>query len=339
MLTESNREKCIGIIRSAIKYCNDNLYRYKGKKIDIVFEIDESPIIGNMPFKACCKPVDDGYKIIIDAKLFERTFEVLNALLAKENNSFYMMLSGEYDYNNEKANLYLDILYEIAVKLVIFHELGHIYNGHLDYKNSRNYSAETSMFMSSECNKLPPIESQVLEMDADAFAATLGIGQITFDNNIKNFNNIIKGIIKDKKHALVLFIIGSNIIFSLQGLGRKKKIKDIKGLKYLPLRARQDCYVKSSLNAFTYLNPKETLIFGQQILNIAFFREVLPNIEQYTNLFFREAYGFSYDHYDMSNNKNELGRDILNHCDYLNEFWLKDMRDKLKPYAYFELAK
>lgn len=338
MLNEKNLKVCREIIKSAITYCNDNLETFKGHRLEIAYNVFKDTTIREIPFIAQSRLFNDEYSIHIDSKLFEISFQVLNTLLHEKNKTFYTVVSGEMQYDLEKANIYLDLLHEISTKMIIFHELGHIFNGHLLYKINSNKANESHMFMNSELNDLSPIVSQVLEMDADCFAATRLIGQMTFESSIEHYNSVIPGIIKNKIHALILSIIGSNLVFSIQGLGRKREIKDLMLLKYLPLRARQDYFVRSALYSFESLNPREELVLGDKILDINFFREVLPNLEQYTNLFFQEVYGFSPETFNSKNNLNEIEDDVLKHCDLLDGFWSSEMRNKLLPYSYFILA-
>lgn len=60
--------------------------------------------------------------------VFFKIYDIFNVLLSEKNSTFYKLVSGEEEYNPIKADLYFDILYEYALKVVICHELGHIVN-------------------------------------------------------------------------------------------------------------------------------------------------------------------------------------------------------------------
>lgn len=223
------------------------------------------------------------------------------------------MIFFEENYNQEKADRYLDLLLELSSKVIINHELGHVLNGHLKYKNSIENNSECCMFMNSNENELPPIDSQLLEMDADTFAATTLVGIMIYDDNIKIFNNNIPNLIKNKSHAIELCVIASTIVFSIQGLGHKREISNLCDLKYLPLRTRQDYYMRCILNAHKNINPNKELRF-----DIKFLREIVPSIEEYVNLYNQEVLGFSSQDYSSVNNMEELNEIHLEHCNYLD---------------------
>lgn len=335
MLSEKNRQICLDTIQSAINYCNHDLITFKNKKVSIEYSIKNDIRINAKSI--LIDYFNDSYSVQIYSEVFEKTFDILNMLLYEGNKDFYAMVSFDNVYNKIKANAYLDIMHVIISKLIIYHELGHIYNGHLRYIYNNKLTKECSMFMDSDENNLPPIVSQTLEMDADAFSATRGIGQITYKPNIIEINKITSGLIKNKEHALMIFIISSCVLFSIQGLGKSREKSDIKQIKYLPLRTRQDNYMRCALNAFKFLNPEAKLLLGKQKINIEFLREILPNIEQWVNLCIREYLGFTKYDYDYNNNAEEMSKDYINHCKFLDDFWDKTMTKQLLPYSYFEL--
>lgn len=335
LLSEKARKQYLGYMHGSVQYCNEDLFDFSKKSLEIDCVITES-----MEFNANCSLLNEGlYKLNIKSEVFEKTFSTLNTLLYEKNISFYTIISGgDEKYNLRKANFYLDLMHDISCRLIIYHELGHIFNGHLDYYQSvSNNKQKLSLFMDSSKNNLPSLESQVLEMDADAFAATRLIGQFTYSPNIKLINTKMT-LIKNEVHALLLVIISSCITFSIMGLGyRRSQVKYLDS-KYLPLRTRQDYYVRCALNGYKMFNDAY-LNTDPELLDIKFYREVLFNIEQYVNLYYREALGFSKEDFDSSNNRNEMERLLINHSDFLDTFWTDKMRDKLSPFSYFYLAK
>lgn len=334
VLSEKAKEAYTDYLDASIHYCNDNLFDYIGTKLKIDYVITDS-----MEFNANCSLLPEGcYKLNIRSEVFEKIFKILNTLLYEKNMKFYTIVSGERKYDLKKANIYLELMHHISCRLIIYHELGHIFNGHLDYYNSLSMNQQKlSLFMDSRQNQLLPLESQVLEMDADAFAATRLIGQYTYSPNIKSINDIETTLLKNQLHALLLVIISSCITFSIMGLGYKRESVNHLESKYLPLRTRQDYYVRCVLNAYKVLNNVD-LDADLELLDIKFYREVLYNIEQYVNLYHREALGFQEKEIDSSNNRNEMDTALIRHSDFLETFWKNEMRDKLSPFAYFHLA-
>lgn len=336
MLKEKQRNECKLVIQSAIDYCNNELLRHKGKQLYINYEIRDE-IAYNAHTKVMSSK-KDSCDISFCSEIFERTYNTLNVLLCEGNKTFYTKVSHDEIYDLKKANAYLDLLFEFCTKVIIFHELGHMYDGHLGYKLNRDTTSESYLYVNSNKNNLPPLESQALEMDADAFAANRLVGQLTYPKNIEKLNLKYENLIKNKVHAFILVVIASCTVFSIEGLGWRREKVELNKAMYLPLRTRQDTYMKCALNAFKHFNPETQLNLDEQIVNINFLREILPNIEQYVNLYNREMLGFLKIDYDCNNSIEEMSDKCLIHCKLLDAFWSIEMRKKLIPYSYYNLA-
>ncbi|SDM41828.1 hypothetical protein SAMN05428961_11711 [Paenibacillus sp. OK060] len=318
---------CNELIEASIHYVNNDLKSLTNQKIPIQYEIQNA-----IKFNARSVFHQDQYSLIFYSEFFDRIYNAFNTLLYRENITFYQIISfGNEAYEENKAQLYLDILFDLACRLIINHELGHIFNGHLKFK--KHHGQSPIMYMNEDQNDLSPLVSQALELNADAFAATRSIGVMTYESNIAKYNEIIPNLIKNKSHAFLLTVVAAVIVFSIQGLGRKRDKLDLQQLKYLPLRTRQDYYLRCAINAHQTMNSNEPLAF-----DIHFLREVVPNIEQYLNLYNHHALGFDADEYSNANNLDELSTVYLEHCDTLDSFWAQNMRERLKPFSYFPPA-
>lgn len=323
MLSAKNEQTCKRIFDTALSYCNSALFDHKGKKLDIELEIVE-----HNDYNAAALSSRDPYKVTINTEVFEKVFKLLNCLLSAENPQFYSVVSLESgeNYSSKRANLYLDLLFETAVKYIVYHELGHIYNGHVDYVIKNHPIAN--------------LNRQAIEMDADSFAATRLIGQLTFNENIDYYNSIEPNLIKGKEHALILALIASYISFGYFKIGKNRnvisKLEDLRECKYLPLRTRADYYCRSALNAFKGLNPDSSMMLGCERIDIEYLREITPNIEQWMNLYMRII--DKNNVYDMNNSKEELNDMHYLHCDYLDLFWNQTMKSELEAFSFFELA-
>lgn len=333
MLSEEARKSCINHLKESIHYCNENLLDYSGQELIVDYVVTDS-----LEFNASSTLLpENSYKLDIRSEVFEKTFRVLNTLLYEGNINFYTIASmGDLEYNAKKAILILELMHSISCRLIIYHELGHIFNGHLDYYQTyKTGEQKLSLFMDSRENQLPPIESQVLEMDADAFAATRLIGQFTYLPNIEKINLVVPNAIKSQIHAFFLVVVSSCITFSIMGLGYKREQIDYLKTNYLPLRTRQDYYVRSALKAYRVINEVNTY---SEFLDIKLYREVLYNIEQYINLYYNEILGFEKTEFNSSNNRDEMGQGLIEHADFLESVWAKEMRSKLLPFSHLILA-
>lgn len=309
---------CKKILQSACEYTNEIL---RDERINIKFDFE---IVKCERFNANTTLLKNGeYYIKINDEVFKKIFDVLNILLYKENDDFYKLISSDNEYNEEKVMWYYLILLELMGKLVFYHEMGHIVNGHLRYMSSKNQNDNSSMFMNSNSNKFPCLESQALEMDADAFSATMLIRQITYSENLEQYPNIIKG----KEHGLFLLIIAANLLFAIQGLMYERITDNIKEMSYLPLKTRMDYYIRCTLNAYNCYNDAIQYDINE-------FRKIYPIISAYIELLNNELWMYN----NLDYKYESLDLECLEHCDFLDEFWSNVMREKLLPYSYGSLA-
>ncbi|MCA0971353.1 hypothetical protein LCM20_12170 [Halobacillus litoralis] len=322
------KEQCEMLVNSAIEFRAKEFIN-KGT-LELDYTISDKMEMGGY------SRIEDGkYTFVINYGVFKKLFDIFNVLLYKENEIFYRMVSLEEEYDPQKAQLYFDLLLEVASKVIIFHELGHVLNGHLAYINKELDSKHMNLFMKSDKNSIHPMLSRTLEMNADAFAATSVLAQLTYQKNINRYNELSDQLIKDKSHAYVLFFIATDILFSLMGTGKNRAETDIQLAKYLPLRTRLDCLVENSLAAYYNLNPER--IQDSNYLNIQFFREVAPNIEAFVNHYFRDVEGIPEEQYSTKNNGGEISEEYLRHSELVRRYWSSDIVDKMEKYSYFTL--
>lgn len=330
------------------KFCNKIMkeaferieYAYKKNRkkelnMDIKYWVEN-----NMKFEAKSSINQGKYKFSVNSEVFKGIDNVVFTLLEgnlEENKEireeFYKMISLEEEYNREVAKVFSQLILTYASNIVINHELGHIMNGHLGYLASRNISKASFLFMNSEKNKIDSIESQVLEMDADAFAAARVIDMVTFDDTLKELNNSYTNLIKDKNYAFLLSIVAATIVFSIQGLGRKRENISLEKVKYLPLRTRLYNYIGCSMSAYKMSENTELIRHN--------FNSLIPfciDIENYVNTYIKNIYSFESDEICIGNNLYELSDEYILHRGKLNQLWTNKFRNYLLKYAYFDLA-
>lgn len=294
----------------------------------------------NMKFGAKSSINKGKYEFTVNSEVFKSIDNVVFTLLEGEleenkniREDFYRKISLGEEYNRKKAKVFSQLILIFASNIVINHELGHIMNGHLGYLASRDIDEASFLFMNSEENKIEPIESQVLEMDADAFAATRVIDMITFDDNLNQINNLYNNLIKDKNHMFLLSIVAATIVFSIQGLGRKREKLSLEEVKYLPLRTRLYNYIGCSISTYKSLENKELIRYNFNSLI-----PILIDTENFVNAYTRNIYSFEDGEICTSNNLYELSNEYILHCYKLNELWTNKFRKNLLKYTYFNLA-
>jgi len=149
---------------------------------------------------------------------------------------------------------------ELSLKCIIFHELGHIFNGHIDYLKASSgndvklYEIEYNTNQSNSFSKISAINWQAMEWNEDDFASTRIIGQATYKDIIENT------IIENKEHGLWLAAISQVAAYSLMYIGIKNRSEaDYKLKKHLPLRFRLESLIKNMLYAYEKFNGDNLL--------------------------------------------------------------------------------
>ena len=225
---------------------------------------------------------------------------------------------------------------DISCKVIIFHELGHIFNGHLKYKYFEVDGKKSSelYMLPGKSNSLLPMYSQTLELNADAFAATQVLAQFTYDSNISYFNKKCPELIKSKDHMYILFFTATVTLFAEMGLANTRNQKVISELNYLPLRTRLDTLIRNSRAAYFYMNKEVSN--DSELTATEFLKEVISNVEEYVNLYNIEI-GLPKSQFNWENNLEEIDEEHIKHVDRLFQFWGSEVRPKLIKYTYYDL--
>lgn len=321
---EDNIAKCI-------EFCNSNLVKAGYSKVDISFDVGPSNYIGGTSNY-------DGEKYLVDVNygVFNRIYKIYATLLHKNNENFYRKVSLEEKFDDNKANGYWSLLVEVSLKIVIFHELAHVLNGHLKYMYKKNFENVNLNLVNEGNNELEPLFSQALEMNADAFAATQCLAMMTFPKTIDDYNKRYPEIIKGKSHTFFIFYIASGILFSELGMSIPRESKPLNELYYLPLRTRFDTMIRCSTNAYLKLNPEESS--DSEFLNHEFLREMASNTELYHSML-RVAEGNSKLNFDIYNNIEEISQEYISHADGIFKYWSDVVRRPLEEFSIFDLPK
>lgn len=306
----------------------------KEYKLDIEIRIDDA-----LEFNASA---NSEKKIIsINKGVFKKIYEFYHSVLTKENPRFIQMAKYPVEYvedfafDENEAKTLADFYVYLSLKFVFLHELGHIMNGHSAYLQSiipkhENFSLNMNLKEGEVVKGITAHEYQMLEVDADSFAATNMLHALlkcyTMDRtHIDRFKSVIP-----TTHHLPLFSITANIIsMSLQGIGAKRQPTELSKALYLPMRMRLHeilrVYVKAYTNYGQLITLKETL-------------ELVRPFEVLINQYLVETRYFDESIISEENNLEELSEEIQSHTKYLyNDIWPK-LRSKLTPFACIELA-
>ena len=227
------------------------------------------------------------------------------------------------------------------MKILFYHELGHIFNGHIDYiknkeseyiKNNPDYSCKNENAFSYEGRKARPFVStemwQALEWNADDFAASRMVGQYTFDENIQHLG------LFGKEHGLFFLLVAYVSLFTLMEMGVKVlKPEEYKDKEHLPKRIRLNKSIESMFAAYKELNSLEISLDASDVEE-----KYVPCIESWTEAFMRTYF----KDYDVLNLKTDMNIDELDeqHMHYYNRvdnFYARNLIQELAPYTYCEV--
>lgn len=183
------------IIANNIFSSYEKITEYCSKKIDpLLFNL-----VRNNSFNASSCYEDKECRISIDKTAIDVLYfyfsQVTDEYFKKINEKFTSNLEDPYNFSfesiifqkngtvlrsdskNEKQNLTESLIY-FSIQFMIAHELGHIFNGHCEYKKSLsfNQNSQFQIIEPEETNKksngLSPLDQRTLEYDADTFATT-----------------------------------------------------------------------------------------------------------------------------------------------------------------------
>lgn len=106
------------------------------------------------------------------------------------------------------------LLTMLAIRFLALHEFGHIVNGHVDYRYSLGLGFRLNEVPRPEAaSAFSPLDSQTLEMDADAFATQFGLHSVlqaqTYGGKIFDL------LARDKKEAVNLWHTAAHVFFRL----------------------------------------------------------------------------------------------------------------------------
>lgn len=318
-------DDCIKYTKNHKEFCDFNFFSYINKEDD---------------FNSSCVPINienKDYKLEFNARAYDDIYNVLNVLFYKENSRFYLLVSYENEYASDRANLYYDILQELALKYLIFHELAHAYLGHFNYICNIKKLPFNAIYLAKDNNGLPSIERQIIEMSADKFAADMLIGQITYQENIDKFNNLMSDVIKGVNHAFFLALYSSTLVFCLfeNALGKESntQYKNLKDFLYLPIRTRLRYLIQCLIIQSDRLNNKHIV---NESFGIDDMTKVALVVEEWANMYINTIR--STNIFSTKNNQYQIEKKYIEHILLLEEYYNNNMKnefDKISPIPLF----
>ena len=223
-----------------------------------------------------------------------------------------------------------NLLSLIALRFVVAHEFGHLFNGHCDLLNTLYAVPKAEMII----KRIIPVFSEsyaldhrTMEMDADSAAATSSIDNIVMlyqcweeNKNITPYDGI-----GDRNQLFKLWSFAVHSVFLIfEGLHKT----DYSGLSfYLPNEARAMLVFNGAINALDEwikhgvfaCTEQDKLLIEQQVL------KGILEAEEY----FNRKFGHNYN-YIASTHGNTM---YVKYADEVLDYWNKKLRKKLEKYS------
>ena len=175
---------------------------------------------------------------------------------------YYFSISKDSEFIEDKAKFYVQLMMDITLMTFMFHEYGHIYNGHLDYiaheKINSNVQTMCVTLNSDEISEqtLSVRRHQALEWNADDFSATRIIEIIFQNSNFKKrYNDVFSLSIQE-----VFWIVANATLVSYSLLGSNKNPDNLECAIHLPAKFRALAYICTAEKKFKkFCDEKESM--------------------------------------------------------------------------------
>lgn len=220
----------------------------------------------------------------------------------------------------------------LAIRYIIAHELGHMLNGHT-YLIKNLYSVpKVEMIFKSLVFNLShgdltdyALDRRTLEMDADAFAATIGITNlIGIIDPSKEFGDFID-CLEQPLQIFELWTFAIHSIFMIFELENPSNYSNTSF--YLPNNAREALNLSSAMITLDFMISKGYFVCSDERYSLIknYFKSGINKAESFFN-----AYRHTNFHF-ISNFLNNVDTGI--YCDRVLDHWNKKMRARLQDYT------
>jgi len=255
-------------------------------------------------------------------------FPILPHLKESFSESFGMRLFYVFDKQkfemeyrlpvDRKRKIIAEYLSMFAIKYIILHEIGHLYNGHI-FLVLKNVSLSSQISMLNNKNfSIKALDLQTMEMDADAFAISRLIDESLV---MIEKDKLLLSVLDNKLEIYFLLIYAIHCLFLLI-----KEEQNGNNLSHLPRLVRDminlDC-AKTNI-----IFKANNIITGKKFMEMAY--SSYFEAEQNYNIVFNKI-----------TNMDEINEctnpQVLNNVKMVEANWVV-LKEKLKPYARIRLA-
>ncbi len=315
-------EERVGV---SFKNCLDHINNGKEEYISIKVQIG----FGNGDRIAAFADRTKGGEYIVEVNMpsYFIIYSFCHCIVLQE---IYPLIS--YNGSENKRGFYADLLTEIMLDILLYHEIGHIVNGHIDYIKDRemklNNNSDLPYAFSYVGKKarpfLSPEEWQALEWNADDFSASRIVEKYLCSDTIEKLG------LNGPQQAMAIIVSSYTALYSLMEMGvRCENAEEYKCFEHLPKRIRLE---KSLASVYEYYNSFKLYRVGKESKE---YLEIYKTIfERWTGLFLK-TYFLDYDsiQIDENNNLEELDDEHRDYYKRVENYYLMNLPLILDKYA------
>lgn len=237
-----------------------------------------------------------------------------------------------YDNNENKRGFYAELLTVIMLDILLYHEIGHIMNGHIDYikdkEKESNITNDLPYAFSYVGKKarpfISPEEWQALEWNADDFSASRIVEKYLNSDTIKTLE------LQGPQQAMALVVTAYTALYTLMEMGvRCENAEEYQSFEHLPKRIRLE---KSLESIYDYFNSLKSYRIGKESKEyLEYYKKIF---EKWTVLFLK-TYFLDYDfiQIDENNNLEELDDEHREYYKRVDNYYLMKLPSILDKYS------
>lgn len=266
--------------------------------------------------------------------VFTNIGEVQNEIGSQSNGYFVFQKkqilfdNAPIDETRREVSEYVSLL---AIRFIVMHELGHLINGHAHFLGSLYANDKIEMIfkgaLSNITNKMEisyALDRRTLEMDADAFAATTSMTNLTEIINNKESHPYLIDHLENPYQIFELWSFAVHLIF--MEFERNANSTYSKHEYYLPNSTRALLCHDSAINAVKLLrevgyfkcNEKEVELINDYLI------KGLDRAQNYFNSIYSTKFNFYTD---------ILNPNLINFVEEVQSHWNNKLRFKLQKFS------
>lgn len=322
---EVDYEECAQFMRLVFEKCYNEINMFVNHPVNIDFKVDMSMGMDGTLSKIDARANEEGNPFVgIEYSYWLLINKFYNTVFSEKNSGFLKLITYVEQYDESAAKYWSVFMKKLTLEVVIFHELGHIYGGHLKKGNSVSACAEENAVKKHEKGMM---FYQAREIDADRFAAYNLVSYYISDSRISNLARDYNVKLKGKEHMLIVLVYASILAFSILGAGRDTSLsqKDFKEIDHFPSRYRAWCYYRDMVEAYNrnYSKVKVELMSEDEVI------KVIMCVENWFDYYMRDV--IEVTNWSSDNNGDVFDEEHKDYYQKVFDYMKKEFLGKINP--------